>query len=62
VFNTAGTVLHWKASSAWDFAAGYGYTVELVVRSRVVDAVRVARPGSVNSELTPGMLYCTVAR
>ncbi|WP_250451603.1 porin [Caballeronia sp. ATUFL_M2_KS44] len=26
VFNTAGTVLHWKASSAWDFAAGYSYT------------------------------------
>jgi predicted porin len=26
VFNTAGTVLHWKATSAWDFAAGYSYT------------------------------------
>ncbi|MEZ2351980.1 porin [Caballeronia sp. RCC_10] len=26
VFNTAGGVLHWKASSAWDFAAGYSYT------------------------------------
>ncbi|MDR5854590.1 porin [Caballeronia sp. LZ062] len=26
IFNTAGTVLHWKASSAWDFAAGYSYT------------------------------------
>ncbi|CAL8481689.1 porin [Caballeronia sp. S22] len=26
VFNTAGTVLHWKATTAWDFAAGYSYT------------------------------------
>jgi predicted porin len=26
VFNTAGTVLHWKASTTWDFAAGYSYT------------------------------------
>ena len=26
VFNTAGTVLHWKATSALDFAAGYSYT------------------------------------
>ncbi len=26
VFNTAGTVLHWKASPTWDFAAGYSYT------------------------------------
>ena len=26
IFNTAGTVLHWKATSAWDFAAGYSYT------------------------------------
>ncbi|BBU27606.1 porin [Burkholderia sp. THE68] len=26
VFNTAGTVLHWKATPAWDFAAGYSYT------------------------------------
>jgi predicted porin len=26
VFNTVGSVLHWKATSAWDFAAGYSYT------------------------------------
>ncbi|WP_179401015.1 porin [Burkholderia guangdongensis] len=26
IFNTAGAVLHWKATSAWDFAAGYSYT------------------------------------
>jgi predicted porin len=26
VFNTAGTVLHWKASPTWDFGAGYSYT------------------------------------
>src|SRR5579859_7386508 len=26
VFNTAGTVLHWKPATAWDFAAGYSYT------------------------------------
>jgi predicted porin len=26
VFNTAGTVVHWKASPTWDFAAGYSYT------------------------------------
>lgn len=26
VFNTAGAVLHWKASPVWDFAGGYSYT------------------------------------
>ncbi|MDR5798112.1 porin [Caballeronia sp. LZ008] len=26
VFNTAGTVLHWKPAAAWDLAAGYSYT------------------------------------
>jgi len=26
VFNTAGTVLHWKPATAWDFAAGYSFT------------------------------------
>lgn len=26
IFNTAGAVLHWKASAQWDFAAGYSYT------------------------------------
>jgi predicted porin len=26
VFNTVGSVLHWKATSAWDFGAGYSYT------------------------------------
>jgi predicted porin len=26
VFNTAGTVLHWKPAAAWDFGAGYSYT------------------------------------
>ncbi|SAK76418.1 porin protein [Caballeronia arationis] len=26
VFNTAGTVVHWKASPVWDFGAGYSYT------------------------------------
>jgi predicted porin len=26
IFNTAGAVLHWKASAAWDFATGYSYT------------------------------------
>ena len=26
IFNTAGAVLHWKASPQWDFAAGYSYT------------------------------------
>ncbi|MFM0045681.1 porin [Paraburkholderia sediminicola] len=26
IFNTGGVVLHWKAASAWDFAAGYTYT------------------------------------
>ncbi|KWK80536.1 porin [Burkholderia ubonensis] len=25
-FNTAGAVLHWKASAQWDFAAGYAFT------------------------------------
>jgi predicted porin len=26
VFNTAGTVLHWKPNTVWDLAAGYSYT------------------------------------
>lgn len=26
VFNTAGTVLHWKPTASWDLAAGYSYT------------------------------------
>jgi predicted porin len=26
IFNTAGAVLHWKATPQWDFAAGYAYT------------------------------------
>ena len=26
VFNTAGAVLHWKPTPAWDFAGGYSYT------------------------------------
>ena len=26
IFNTGGAVLHWKASTQWDFAAGYSYT------------------------------------
>ncbi|WP_434064467.1 porin [Paraburkholderia largidicola] len=26
VFNTVGSVLHWKATPAWDFGAGYSYT------------------------------------
>jgi predicted porin len=26
IFNTAGAVLHWKPSAAWDFGIGYAYT------------------------------------
>jgi predicted porin len=26
VFNTIGSVLHWKPAAAWDLAAGYSYT------------------------------------
>jgi fumarylacetoacetate (FAA) hydrolase family protein len=78
VFNTAGTVLHWKPATAWDFAAGYSYTwaskangiddaasyhqVQPVPVLRVVQAYRVLRARSISARERPHARHPDVPR